>query len=61
MTQQESDVLMGWAKAHSGVYAMTKLAPNDEAVRTAASEAWSAIQRVQDAVNAALSSAGRSE
>ena len=54
MSHQEDALLMAWAKAHSGVYAMTKLAPDDQAVRDAADKAWSAIQRVDDAVKAAL-------
>ncbi len=49
-TQLESDALMAWAKAHSGVYGLTKLVPKDDAVRVAASEAWDAIERLYNIV-----------
>jgi len=50
VTQLESDALMAWAKAHSGVYGLTKLVPKDDAVRVAASEAWDAIERLYNIV-----------
>lgn len=52
MTPQESAALMAWAKAHSGVYALTKLAPKDEEFRNLAADAWGAIDRLFDAVEA---------
>lgn len=58
MTPQESAALMAWAKAHSGVYALAKLAPKDDAIRAMATEAWDAIERLFDAVKALPPSAG---
>jgi hypothetical protein len=56
VTQHESEAIEAWAKAHTGVFELTKLGPKDEALRATATEAWNAIQRLYEIAVAAQSS-----
>jgi hypothetical protein len=42
-----------WAKAHEGIYELTKLAPKNDALRDLADEAFDAITRLHEAVKGA--------